>query len=95
MLLEGAANDETARKRFLGRIDEASRRLEGLIDDVPALARLEARHMEITPEQISIAEVIEDAVSGQTASLEAKGLECRLELELVVLQADGAGASSG
>lgn len=89
VLLEGAASDEEARNRFLGRIDEASRRLEGLIEDVLALARLEARHREMTPEKVRVADVIREAVKGQTAALEDKRIECRLTLNSVELQAAG------
>ncbi len=90
VLLEGAAEDEVARERFLGRIDEASRRLEGLIDDVLALARLEARHTEMTPEMVQVDEVLRKAVAGQTAALEGKCVECKLIMEPVSLRAEGA-----
>lgn len=66
VLLEGAAEDPEARPRFLGRIDEATRRLEGLLHDLLGLARLEARGLD--PQAVALDEVLGEAARAAQAS---------------------------
>lgn len=60
VLQEGAGEDPAARDRFLGRIGESVQRLEGLLSDLLALARLEARGMDAGV--VDLAAVVEEAV---------------------------------
>ncbi len=88
VLLEGAAEDAEARGRFLGRIDEASRRLEVLINDVLALARLEARHAELDLGEVPLEPLIRRAVEAQSAALESQGVRCELSLIPLMIEGD-------
>ncbi len=88
VLMEGAAEDEALRRRFLGRIDEASRRLEVLINDVLALARLEARYRDQPLGTVDLVSIIHAAVSGAESTLEAKALNIRLDLSPVAISGD-------
>ena len=88
VLLEGAAEDPAARDRFLSRIEEASRRLQRLLQDLLALARLEARGVEPSREQVSLDELVRQGVEGQSANLEAKSVEVEMVLQPVRLMGD-------
>lgn len=72
VLAEGAAEEPEARTRFLHRIDEASRRLEVLLDDLLALARIEARGIEADDLPVSVDEIVRASVAGCAARLEAR-----------------------
>lgn len=88
VLQEGAADDPVARGRFLGRIDEAARRLEALLQDLLALARLEARGMEVGP--VALAEEVRSAVRALAPRIEAKGLIIKENLLATRLFGDAA-----
>lgn len=72
VLQEGAAEDPVARERFLGRIDEAARRLEALLQDLLALARLEARGMAGHP--VQLADEVRACLREAQARIEGKSL---------------------
>lgn len=74
VLLEGAAQDEAARPRFLARIDEASKRLEALLQDLLALARLEAAGLGTDAGAVDFDDVVRASIGGQTAAIEARHL---------------------
>ncbi len=79
VLLEGAAEDPQARARFLARIHEASQRLELLLQDLLALARLEAQGLEQL-EVVELNVLLEEALEAQGQSLEEKQIQLRIEL---------------
>lgn len=81
VLLDGAADDPGARARFLGRIDEAGHRLEVLLKDLLALARIEAGGLAFDEAAFSLADVARAALDARADDIEAKGL--RLEARLV------------
>ncbi|MGK0361520.1 MAG: signal transduction histidine kinase [Bradymonadia bacterium] len=62
VLQEGAAEDPAARARFLGRIGESVKRLEGLLHDLLALARLEAHGIDARSDLVDVAAVVRVAV---------------------------------
>jgi signal transduction histidine kinase len=80
---EGAADDEQARGLFLRRIDEASTRLEFLLQDLLALARLEARGIEEAGAPVELDEVVRAALSAHAGRLETRQLAIRPRLEAV------------
>ena len=72
VLAEGAAEDPEARARFLGRIDEAGRRLEALLGDLLALARIEAQGIEPDRVPVLVDEIVRQAIEGCADRLEAR-----------------------
>lgn len=81
---EGAADDDEARPRFLRRIDEASKRLEVLLHDLLALARLEARGIEADAGQaVDLEEVVRAALAAHAGRFEARGVEVAARLTAV------------
>lgn len=88
VLQEGAADDPEARDRFLGRIDEATRRLEALVADLLALARLEARGVEPERERVQLDRVVQDAVDDVALLAEDKGVAIATDLAEVRLIGD-------
>lgn len=78
VLQEGAAEDPEARGRFLGRIDEATHRLEVLLSDLLALARLEARGIDPEREGVRFDRVVRASID----ALAAAGAAVRFEVEL-------------
>ncbi|MCK6574774.1 ATP-binding protein [Myxococcota bacterium] len=75
----GAVDDPTARARFVGRIDEAGRRLEILLHDLLGLARLEAQGVPLDTRALDLARTV-------TAAIEAA--EPRATARNVVIDAD-------
>ncbi|MCA9540343.1 MAG: HAMP domain-containing protein [Myxococcales bacterium] len=88
VLLEGAMNDPEARGRFLGRIDEAGRRLEVLLGDLLTLARLEARGVAPEREPFSLDRVVQQAIEGAQAPSEARGVQIEADLAAVKVRGD-------
>ena len=88
VLTEGAIDDEQARDRFLNRIDEASKRLEILLNDLLMLARLEARGLGPTQRPLILDDLIRQATRGLSAQIEAKALTLKLELQPIEVSAD-------
>jgi len=89
VLSEGAAEDAEARTRFLRRIDEANRRLEVLLHDLLALARLEAHGLEADETPLELAEVVREAISGQAARAEARRVTFDARLTPIRVQGSG------
>ncbi len=86
VLEEGAAEDPVARKRFLTRIDEASRRLEVLLYDLLGLARLEAQGLSLadgTGAPLDFATTVRGAIEGMEARLMAQNVAVADELTSV------------
>ncbi len=88
VLLEGAAEDPVARPRFLGRIDEATRRLEGLLQDLLGLARLEARGLEPGRHPLGLHAIAAEAVRAATTLGAARGVRVVLDARPVELRGD-------
>lgn len=88
VLQEGAAEDPAARDRFIGRIDEATRRLEGLLADLLALARLEARGAEPERERLSFDDSVRRAIRRLAPALEARDVTIEAHLTEVRLRGD-------
>lgn len=62
VLQEGAGEDPAARARFLGRIGESVHRLEGLLQDLLALARLEAHGIDAEAGTVELEPLIRAAI---------------------------------
>lgn len=88
VLQEGAAEDPEARDRFIGRIDEATRRLEGLLADLLALARLEARGVDTQRSGLRFDEVVRSVIEGSAAALEEKRVTVDATLSEVRIEGD-------
>ncbi|MCB9545724.1 MAG: HAMP domain-containing protein [Myxococcales bacterium] len=88
VLLEGAADDPEARARFLGRIDEAARRLEALLQDLLALSRLEAHGVDESRGNVSLADEVRAAIREAGPRLEARSLTVQETLAPVRLRGD-------
>lgn len=88
VLQEGAAEEPEARRRFLSRIEEASRRLERLLHDLLALARLQARGVEPSRDVVSLDELVRHGIEGSSAHLEEKSLRVDAALESIRLRGD-------
>ncbi|MBV71099.1 MAG: hypothetical protein CMH52_07080 [Myxococcales bacterium] len=89
VLNEGAIDDQDARERFLGRIDEASHRLEVLLNDLLSLARLEAGGIEPERNAHSLDALVRLAIEGLAAESEAKSLDISEHLKPIRIRGDG------
>ncbi len=87
-LMEGAASEPQMRERFLSRIDEASARLELLLQDLLALARLEARGIEPDGEMVQLDELARDAIKNCSATIESKRIDFKEDFEHVRIRGD-------
>ncbi|MFN3202633.1 MAG: ATP-binding protein [Bradymonadia bacterium] len=83
VLDEGAAEDPEARPRFLKRIQEANHRLDVLVQDLLALARLEARGISDEVELVDLEALIRTAVEGAAGRLESRGVSVTLQTRSV------------
>ncbi len=88
VLSEGAADEPEARSRFLGRIDEATQRLEVLITDLLALARLEAIGVIPDWEDIAFEGLVETAVDTISSELDLQDINVEMDLEDVSIRGD-------
>jgi signal transduction histidine kinase len=86
VLQEGADEDPVARRRFLGRIDEASHRLEVLLHDLLGLARLEAQGLALERAPVPLAALVRGAVEAVDDALAARGLRVDGEVEDLTVQ---------
>jgi two-component system sensor histidine kinase CreC len=74
VLGEGAGDDPAARARFVGRIDEASRRLEILLHDLLGLARLEAQGLPLDAKALDLARTVTASVSAMEPRATARNV---------------------
>ena len=79
-LLDGALHDEEVNVRFLTRIEEQAERLDRLILDLLALARLESGRDVIGLGPTAVAPLIVACVEAQRGRAESKGLALGLDL---------------
>ena len=75
----GALNDE--QMRYVGFVQRASDRLLRQIEDLLVATSLQAGRFALAREEISLADIAEEAVEGQRAMAAAKGVELRLALD--------------
>lgn len=66
VLADGALDDPALARRFVGRIEEASRRIEGLVKNLLALAQIEARGVSARSISFALDDVVHDAIEGST-----------------------------
>ena len=85
VLAEGAGDDPAARARFLGRIDEASRRLEVLLHDLLGLARLEAQGLELERAPVALGGLVRSALDAVDDRMDAQALKVEGEVEDITL----------
>ncbi|MGC6418732.1 MAG: ATP-binding protein [Bradymonadia bacterium] len=89
VLVEGAGDERPSRERFLGRIDEASRRLEILIDDLLSLARLEAGSIEPERTLHALDRLVDQAIASMISETETKGLTVEHHVSGIRVRGDG------
>lgn len=80
LLADGDAEDEETRDEFLGVIDSQADRLQRLIHNLLNLARIEAGVVEVSKEQLSLNEVLEEAFNVVQPSAEQKSIKLVNEL---------------
>lgn len=85
---EEEALDEETRRRYLGQLAVHVASLEGLIDDLFELSRLEAGEIEWPMEELRLGELVEETVEAMGARSDAEGVvsEVRLEAELPLVR---------
>lgn len=66
VLADGALEDPALARRFVGRIEAASRRIESLVKNLLALAQIEARGVAARSMSFAIDDVVREAVEGAT-----------------------------
>jgi signal transduction histidine kinase len=70
----GAVDDPAARARFVGRIDEAGRRLEILLHDLLGLARLEAQGVPLATRALDLSRTVTAAVEAAEPGATARNV---------------------
>ena len=90
MLLDDPKTDLEDRKRFLGIIVSETERLTRLVNQVLDMAKIESGHAEWHSDEVSLAEVVEQAAASTSQLFKDKGvaLELRLPGSIPVLLAD-------
>lgn len=86
MLADGDAEDEKTREEFLDVINTQADRLKRLIDNLLNLARIEAGVVQVSKENISLNEVLEEAVNVVEPSAVAKSIELVSDLSQLYLR---------
>ncbi len=82
ILEAGISGPVTDRQREqLAKIKASAWNLQGLIDGILTYARFEAEEGELEVEALSIRDVVEEALVGERANLEDRGLELQMEIE--------------
>lgn len=86
MLADGDAEDEKTREEFLDVINTQADRLKRLIDNLLNLARIEAGVVQVSKENISLNEILEEAVHVVEPSAAAKSIELVSDLSQLYLR---------
>ncbi len=86
MLADGDAEDEKTREEFLEVINTQADRLKRLIDNLLNLARIEAGVVQVSKENISLNEILEEAVHVVEPSAGAKSIELVSDLSQLYLR---------
>jgi len=74
-LLDGGIDDQEKARSFIRIISEHANRMDNLIQDILALARLEAQGTEISNEQVSVKEVVEGSLRALGPQAESKRIK--------------------
>lgn len=85
ILIDGAMEDEAARKKFMNNISQESRHLRSIVEDILVLARLESESVPFEFSEADMGAFVKEVVSKLKHRAEEKGLE------LTVQGADEAG----
>jgi signal transduction histidine kinase len=78
VLLDYADEDPEMRREFLGIINAESKRLARMVDDLLELSRLDSGRMKWQIEELSLAEVIEEALKAAEELAKERAIEARL-----------------
>lgn len=85
LLVDGDAEDETAREEFLHVINTQADRMQRLIDNLLNLARIEAGVAKVNKAQHSLNDLLEEALRVMQPAAEKKRIELRSDLSLLYL----------
>jgi two-component system phosphate regulon sensor histidine kinase PhoR len=85
LLVDGDAEDEETREEFLEVINGQADRLRRLVDNMLNLARIEAGVVNVSKENRSLNDILEEAIHVVQPSAEAKGIELVAELSPLYL----------
>ena len=85
LLADGDAEDEETQEEFLGVINGQADRLQRLIDNMLDLARIEAGVVNVSKQNYSLNEVLEEAIHVVQPSAEAKQIELVADLSPMYL----------
>ncbi|MBP1947759.1 two-component system histidine kinase PnpS [Virgibacillus litoralis] len=88
-LLDGAMNDSETLKNFLTIINDESTRLQGLIEDLLTLSRLEKDEFKLVRSTLNMNDLVDEVLPIIRQSAEQKGISLTAEVgESISLQAD-------
>ena len=79
MLIDGEAHDEYARAEFYDIIQNETNRLSRLIDNILSISRIESGVVKVSRENLSLAQLIKDAVGVIQPQAQAKRIELHRE----------------
>ncbi|MEW5761661.1 MAG: two-component system histidine kinase PnpS [Bacillota bacterium] len=79
-LLDGAIDDPQLARRFLGIIDDETRRLSNLVDGLLDLARVEEKRAAFRRQPVNLRDLVERAVGMFERQTREKGLELTVEI---------------
>ncbi len=85
LLADGDAEDEETREEFLNVINGQADRLQRLVDNLLNLARIEAGVINVSKQQRSLNEILEEALHVVQPSAEAKNIELASDLSPLYL----------
>ncbi len=88
VLEEGAIHDSEAAPRFIARIDEASQRLEVMLQDLLNLARLEAAGLPSEHRDIAFDDIVREAIAGQSTALDVANIQVQTNLNGTSIKGD-------
>ena len=87
MLLEGMAPDEKTRTEFLETLQSESERLDHLVKNVLAYARLEGNRTKTTLERISVSDLVRKAGVRLEARARESGMKLRVDVDETIADA--------
>lgn len=87
-LMDGAIEDSQNNRRFLRCIEEDTRRLRDLIEDLLHLSRIESKEIPLKREEIALKEVIEKMTEKFQKALKEKNISLHLQIDPITLKVD-------
>ncbi len=87
-LLDGALEDHEAARRFLNIIHQETDRLNHIIADLLDISKLESGRTELKPNQIELAELVEEVLLSVANQARDKNLELTSDLQATVINGD-------